>query len=146
MCEPLADKRRPNSGYAARFSLPFSTALLFAYGSAEIDDFSLERIHDPLIGRLCDRTTYTIDDSLPFPETFPGWVLIQLHDGTRLEARLDASRGSKEYPMSDVDLHKKFEANVQRILPADRVEKIWDKGMQLERLENIQEFTCLLSA
>lgn len=145
LCEPLADKRRPNSGYAARFSLPFSTALLFAYGRAEIDDFSHERITDPLIWQLCDRTTFTIDDSLPFPETFPGWVLITLRDGRHLEARLEASRGSKEYPMSETELRKKFTANVQRALPVTRADKIWKTGMQLEQLADIRAFTALLA-
>ena len=146
LCEPLEDKRRPQTGYAARFSLPFSTALIFAYGKAEIDDFSDERLVDPVIRELSDRTTYVIDDSLPFPETFPGWVVVRLKSGARLESRMDASRGSREHPMSDTEIFRKFEANASRVLPPDRVQGLWAAGRQLERFDDIKHFCDLLAA
>ena len=146
LCEPADAKRRPPDGYAARFSLPFSTALILAHGQANIDDFSEERLADPVIRELSDRSTYVIDDSLPFPENFPGWVVIRLKNGVRLEAKLDASRGSREYPMSEDEIYKKFESNASRALPRNRIEMLWDTGRQLERLDDIKLFSNLLSA
>ena len=144
LCEPVAEKRRPRSPYASRFSLPFSTALIFATGSAGIDDFSDERLADPVIQALCDKTHYVVDESLPFPQTFPGWVIVTLKSGARLEARLDASRGSRENPMSEDDLYQKFESNVTRSFSRGRAQQIWQTGLSLETLPNLRAFTDLL--
>lgn len=145
LCEPAAEKRRPHNAYASRFSLPFAMALILAHGRAEIDDFSAERIADPIVLDLCDRTRYVVDDSLPFPETFPGRVNIGLRNGAQLAARLDASRGSREYPMSENELHAKFEANVTRALPKSRADQIWEAGRQLDRMDDMRAFCDLLA-
>ena len=93
---------------------------------------------------LCERTTYVNDDSLPFPRSFPGWLFITLKDGRRLEARMDASRGSRENPMSNADVREKFEANARRALPAAQVQRLWDEGLALEKAADVRQFTKLL--
>ena len=146
LCEPAADKRRPPTGYAARFSLPFSLALMFVHGRAEIDDFSEARLAEPAIRELSDRMRYVVDDTLPFPQSFPGWVIVTLKNGRKVEARLDASRGSREYPMSDDELRAKFEANAGRALPLHRVHALWDAAQKLDELADIRPFCDLLAA
>ena len=118
--------------------------MIFATGSAGIDDFSDERLADPVIQALCDKTHYVVDESLPFPQTFPGWVIVTLKSGARLEARLDASRGSRENPMSEDDLYQKFESNVTRSFSRGRAQQIWQTGLSLETLPNLRAFTDLL--
>lgn len=145
VCEPIEDKRRPCNSYAARFSLPYAVCVILVSGRAGIDDFSEKRIGDPAILALCARTRYVVDDSLPFPQSFPGWVIIHLKDGTRLEARMDESRGSREHPMSADELYEKFESNAARTLPRARVRQIWDIGQRLESLEQTTALTDLLS-
>lgn len=145
LCEPAEDKRRPKNSYAARFSLPYAVGVILVSGKAGIEEFGEARIKDPAILALCDRTRYVIDDSLPFPRSFPGWVIIRLKDGKRLEARMDASRGSRENPMSEQELYEKFEANASRGLPRAQVKQLWERGLRLETAENIRSFTELLS-
>lgn len=145
LCEPLADKQQPASAYAARFSLPYSVAVVFALGRAGIDEFSEERIRDPEVLALAARTSYVVDDTLPFPQAFPGWVRIRLRDGREFERRMDASRGSRELPMSAAELYEKFSANVARCLPAASARAIWEAGISAERLGDINEFTRLLA-
>lgn len=145
LCEPAADKRRPKNSYAARFSLPYAVGVILVSGKAGIEEFSEARIADAQILGLCARTRYIVDDSLPFPRSFPGWVIIQLKNGRRLEARMDASRGSRENPLSEQELFEKFEANAARALPRPQVRQIWDLGLRLETVANIKAFTELLS-
>jgi 2-methylcitrate dehydratase PrpD len=145
LCEPLADKRKPPSSYAARFSLPYAVAVILVHGRAGIDEFADERLADAAVLALCARTHYVVDDSMPFPQSFPGWVIITLKDGRRVEARMDASRGSRENPMSTDDLWQKFEANARRALPAARAERIWAAGMALDGVQDIRAFVTLLS-
>lgn len=145
LCEPFADKIRPASAYAARFSLPYAVAVILKLGRAGIDEFSAERIADPDLIALMARTRYVADASLPFPQTFPGWVKIRLKDGRELEQRMDASRGSRELPMSEAEIYEKFAANAARALPAERVRAVWDAGLAIERMEDVRGFTGLLS-
>lgn len=145
LCEPAADKRRPKNSYAARFSLPYAVAVILAAGKAGIEEFSEVRITDPVTLDLCARTKYVVDDSLPFPRSFPGWIIVRLKDGRRLEARMDASRGSRENPMSEQELYEKFEANAARALPRPQVGQVWGLGMRLETLVDAKRFTELLS-
>lgn len=143
LLEPIADKRRPASSYAARFSMPYAVAVILTRGRAGIDEFSDEAIRDPAASMLCDRTTYLIDDTLPFPHTFPGSLRLRLKDGRELEARMDASRGSREIPMTPAELRQKFTDNARRALPAQRVDALWDAGQALERAGDIREFSNL---
>ncbi len=140
LCEPLADKQRPVNSYAARFSLPYSVAVVLVLGRAGIDDFSEERIRDPRILALAARTTYVVDDSLPFPRHFPGWVRLRLRDGRLVEERIDAARGSREHPMTDADLREKFEANAGRALPAAARQAVWETGLRFETLARCDAF------
>ena len=144
VCEPLANKIRPATAYAACFSLPFAVAVVLARGHAGIDDFSEESIKDPQVLELAARMRYVVDDTLPFPKAFPGWVKIRLRDGREIERRMDFSRGSREHPMSAAELEEKFSANAVRCLPATSARAIWDAGMRLEQLSDIGQFTRLL--
>jgi 2-methylcitrate dehydratase PrpD len=146
LCEPSEDKRRPANAYAARFSLPYAISVMLTGRSGGIEDFSDETIRDPEILALCDRTRYVVDDSLPFPRSFPGWVIIGLRDGQRIEARMDASRGSREVPMSPDDVYEKFTSNAARYLSPDWVQRLWDAGQRLDRLDDVTDFTDLLLA
>ena len=145
LCEPAADKRRPQNSYAARFSLPYAVGAVLVWGKAGIEEFSDARIQDRDVLALCERTTYVVDDSLPFPRSFPGWIFIALKDGRRLEARMDASRGSRENPMSEDDVLEKFEANARRALPAAQARRLWEEGLRLESAADIRPFTQLLA-
>jgi hypothetical protein len=84
-----------------------------------------------------------IDDTLPFPQTFPGWLRIRLKDGRLLEARMDASRGSREIPMTTIELRDKFTANARRTLPADQVDALWDAGHDLDTAVDVRTFCSL---
>jgi 2-methylcitrate dehydratase PrpD len=144
LCEPFADKIRPANAYAARFSLPYAVAVVLKLGRAGIDEFSQERLADPDLIALMARTSYVRDTTLPFPQGFPGWVKIRLKSGRELEERMDASRGSRELPMSEAELYEKFSANASRALPADRVRAVWEAGLSIDRMDNIRSFTKLL--
>lgn len=146
LCEPYADKIRPANAYAARFSLPFALAVIFKHGRAGIGAFSQATIDDPEIVDLMARMTYVVDPSLPYPKAFPGHVRVRLDDGRELEASMDASRGSRELPMTEDELYDKFADNAARALPAARVRALWDAGLAIDRTEDVRSFTALLAA
>jgi 2-methylcitrate dehydratase PrpD len=146
LCEPEAAKRRPESSYAARFSLPYAVAVMLVDGKGGIDAFAESEIRRPELLELCATTTYVIDDTLPFPQAFPGWVVITRKDGTRVDARMDHSRGSRENPMSQSELFGKFEPNALRAIPARQANELWETGLKLELFDTIAPFSELLAA
>ena len=117
--------------------------MILVKGRAGIEEFSEAAIHDPIVLDLARRTEYVVDDSLPFPQAFPGWIRIRLKDGRLIEARMDASRGSREIPMTPDELREKFTANAVRTLPKDRVDALWNAGHRLESIRDITEFSSL---
>ena len=119
--------------------------MILTEGQAGIDDFSEARIRDPRILALTARTTYQIDNTLPFPEHFPGWVRLRLRDGSEIEARMDVSRGSREHPMTEAELHEKFESNAARTLPREALEALWEQGLGFDGLSGVAEFTRFLA-
>ena len=49
LCEALADKQKPISSYGAKFSLPYSVAVMLVHGRAGLEEFTDLAIGDPLV-------------------------------------------------------------------------------------------------
>jgi 2-methylcitrate dehydratase PrpD len=55
------------------------------------------------------------------------------------------SKGEPEFPLTDVEMRAKFEANARSLYPADRVRRIYDTIMSIES-RRMRELTALLAA
>ena len=80
--EPLADKRRPVSSYGAKFSLPYSIAVMLVLGRAGLSEFTDEAIQDAEVLKLAAKVGYVIDPTIDYPRHFSGHVKVVLEDGT----------------------------------------------------------------
>jgi 2-methylcitrate dehydratase PrpD len=143
--EPLEQKRHPPTSYAAKFSLPFSIAVILARGKAGLEEFSNEAIQDPGILRLANKVRYEIDPTIDYPRHFSGHVRITLDDGTVLEENQAHPRGGLEWPLPPDEIEDKFRANAKMALPEKTVERIIATVRQLEELPKIEELSSLLS-
>ena len=76
--EPLEQKRRPPTSYAAKFSLPFSIAVMLIRGRAGLEEFSDEAIQDAGILALAKKVRYELDPTIDYPRHFSGHVKIKL--------------------------------------------------------------------
>ena len=83
--EPLADKQKPVSSYGAKFSLPFSIAVMLVRGRAGLDEFSDAAIRDPKLLELAAKVRYELDPTIDYPRHFEGHVKVKMNDGTVLE-------------------------------------------------------------
>jgi len=122
--EPIEAKRRPPSGYTAKFSGPFVFAAALHGGGGlgvGLDDFTDERAVEASYLALMDRTTVVgspVCDAL-YPHALPAVVTVTLHDGTVLVEEVLDNRGGPERPLSDDELAAKFLGNARRALPED---------------------------
>jgi 2-methylcitrate dehydratase PrpD len=135
--EPLGDKQNPVSSYGAKFSLPYSIAVMLVRGRAGLEEFTDEAIRDPIVLRLAKKVRYTLDPTIDYPRHFSGHVKITLNDRTVLEENQPHPRGGLEDPLPPGEIEEKFRANARLALSAAKVERILANVKQLERLPAI---------
>ena len=116
VCEPIERKRRPNTPYAALFSLPFCLAVNVVKGRAALEDFEEERLNDPRVLELAGKVRCSGVDSARFPKYLPGGVRMTLRDGRVLAREEPVNWGNPENPMTWDDVEAKFRGNARRVL------------------------------
>lgn len=144
--EPLADKQKPISSYGAKFSLPYSIAVMLVHGRAGLEEFTDAAIEDVEVLRLAAKVRYELDASIDYPRHFSGHVKVYLDDGTLLEENQPHPRGGFEDPLPPADIEEKFRANARLALPLERVEKVLDAVRHLEELPSTRQLSDLLIA
>jgi 2-methylcitrate dehydratase PrpD len=143
--EPLRDKQRPASSYGAKFSLPYSIAVMLVRGRAGLEEFTEEAIRDPMVLDLASKVRYELDATIDYPRHFSGHVKIKLDDGTVIEENQAHPRGGLEEPLPPEEMEEKFRANASLALPINKVDGIVDAVRHLEELSLIRDLTELLS-
>jgi len=139
--EPLADKQKPVSSYGAKFSLPYSIAVMLVRGRAGLEEFSDEAIHDPVVLALANKVRYELDPTVDYPRHFSGHVKVILQDGKVLEENQPHPRGGFEDPLPPAEIAAKFRANASLVLAADRIDEIMDMVNRLEQMPAISILT-----
>jgi 2-methylcitrate dehydratase PrpD len=143
--EPLADKQRPVSSYGAKFSLPYSLAVMLVRGRAGLAEFTDEAIRDPEVLKLAAKVRYVLDSSIDYPRHFSGHVKIFLNDGTLLEENQAHPRGGYEDPLAPDEVVEKFRANARLALTESRVNQVLDSVQRLEQLSSAGPLSDLLA-
>ncbi|HEY3471690.1 MAG TPA: MmgE/PrpD family protein [Amycolatopsis sp.] len=147
--EPREAKIRPQSGYHAAFSGPYTVATgLLGGGGLGVfhDDFTDSAAADPERLALAAKVRCVPDarcDEI-FPHQFPAVLRVRLRDGTELEERVDANRGGPQNPLSADELATKFRLNASRVLAEDVCERITELTYGLAGLDDVTELTALL--
>jgi 2-methylcitrate dehydratase PrpD len=142
--EPFEQKRKPPTSYAAKFSLPFSIAVMLIRGKAGLEEFSEEAIRDPEILGLASKVRYELDPTIDYPRHFSGHVKITLVDGTALEENQPHPRGGFESPLPPEEIEAKFRANARLALSEGKLDLIVESVKRLEQLSSITALSDLL--
>jgi 2-methylcitrate dehydratase PrpD len=116
VCEPLAEKRRPNTDSHGRVSFQYTLAEALHFGALGKDAYQADSLRNPEILRLADLVTYRVDTTFPGPDRFKGAVRIVMNSGAAFEASEEHNRGSFENPMTREELLDKFERNAASVL------------------------------
>ena len=143
--EPLANKQQPTSSYGAKFSLPYSIAVMLVRGKAGLEEFTDAAIHDPVVLELAEKVSYELDETIDYPRHFSGHIKIILHDGRVLEENQPHPRGGFEDPLPPQEIEEKFRANARLALAPEQVDGIVDLVDRLEHLSSIGALSDLLN-
>jgi 2-methylcitrate dehydratase PrpD len=111
--EPLAEKRRPPNGYAAKFSTPYCIAAGFRGGALGLDSFSEAAVREARTLALAAKVRYEIDPQNPYPKSYTGHVRAVLGDGRVFEERQAHLRGGAEAPLAGAEIEEKFMRNIR---------------------------------
>jgi 2-methylcitrate dehydratase PrpD len=148
IAEPVEEKARPQTGYAAQFSGPFTVATALVGGGGlgvSLDDFTEEDVNDPVKLGLASRVRCVADAECDriFPKQFPAVLRVRLNSGEVRDARVSHNRGGLENPLSDEELEVKFRTNAGRILPGERVEELRSALEALDGSETVEDLMRL---
>ena len=145
VCEPEANKKRPQNLYDARFSLHFAIAAAMVRGQFTMDEIANDVIIDPRVLALCDKTRYVLDPDSAFPRYYSGKLEIRLKDGRTVRHDEPINRGSRDNPLSSEDIISKFRATASRALPAERIEKAIIETLSLEKIVSPQSLLATVN-
>jgi 2-methylcitrate dehydratase PrpD len=120
IAEPREAKIRPESGYHAQFSGPFTFALALMGGGGlgvYLDDFTDSAVRDPRALGLAERITHVSNPDCDrlFPMQFPSIVDVVLRSGEVHHVEVLANRGTSQRPLTTKDVALKFRLNCRSL-------------------------------
>lgn len=140
IAQPPEQKARPQSGYHAQFSGPFTVATALISGGGGLglwlDDFTDARVSDAQYLELAAkvRCVANAECDAIFPNQFPAVLTIHLKSGEVLVEKVLANRGGPANPLSFDELKIKFSANAGRRLNAAAVSALADSIARMEEV------------
>lgn len=149
IAEPPEAKARPESGYHAAFSGPFTlaTALIGGGGlGVGHEDFTDTAARDEERLALAAKVRCVADarcDEI-FPNQLPAVVRVVLEDGTRREVRVDVNRGGPDNPLSAEELAAKFRTNAARRLDERTAASVGEAAYALPHGGSVSELMSLV--
>ena len=116
IAEPREQKVRPLSGYAAKFSGPYTVAAALVRGHCGYATFEDAAVGDPEVLALAERVFHHPDprcDSI-YPEQFPATMSVHRRDGDPIVVDVLVNHGSPQDPLSASELEAKFTTSCAR--------------------------------
>lgn len=147
-CEPLEERRKPETPAAASWSIPFTVAVAAVKRRVVFSDFIKEATKDQGLLDLAQRVVPKIDIRFnDFPGATPCIVDIKMKDGQRYSKQVDFPYGSPRNPMTMKDIVRKFEdCNSHSVKPLSQgnIERLVHMTSTLEKANDVSQIIRLL--
>ena len=149
--EPIDAKRKPESGYHAQFSGPYTVAAGLLGGGGlgvGLADFSDELACDPVRRELMARIDVVGDPRLMaiYPCHLPARLTVATTTGHTLVEEVLANRGSPDRPLTDDELAAKYTDNTAGLVPDDVAERLCDALSNLTAAPSVAGLLAPLAA
>ena len=123
-------RAQPTRGYEGRFSMPFCLAMTLLHGTMTANDFVNEKLQDPRIQSLIQRTRHHNEENL----------VVSLKSGKKFSESFKPITN-----LTDANaVRDKFAQSVAGALSPERTENIIQRISQLDSLTSIRQLTELL--
>ena len=153
LSEPLELKRRPKVSIDAKYSIPFTTAVMMAKGNVTLHDYTEEGLRDPRVLAMADKVSYRPAAEPPAgrggsADVSKTSVEIVTKDGRVLSHRPDGVPGDPKYPVGWERLEAKFRDCVSfsaKPVPARNVDRAAEMIRDLENISDAKQVVSLLA-
>jgi 2-methylcitrate dehydratase PrpD len=132
--EPVEQKRRPRTGYEAKFSRYFCISAVLGSDQISTETFSDASVSNPTILDLAARTRYEVEEG-------ERWLRIVLKDGRTVKQVQD-----NPDPLSPDAVVAKFKANCDGVLERGQYERAATLLMTVETLPTVRDVVELLTS
>ena len=133
------EKLRPTSRETADHSMFYCCAAALLDGDVTLATFDENRLSDPKLLDLIDKTSIVEDSELnkDYPKGIPNHVTITCTDGTKVDKRVDFPRGHAENPMTDDEVVTKFKRMADGVLSSQSRDAILEQAWKLDTLTDV---------
>lgn len=140
-------RRRPRNRDTGNHSAVYCLAAALVDGQLTARQFEPDRLADPMILALIDRTVIEHDPDLTsyWPSANPASVAVRLRSGEVLADTTLYSDGHPRNPITDAALQEKFTTMAEPVIGRERCGEVIAAVRELERLDDTRELTRLLA-
>ena len=146
LCEPLDQRRSPDTAITAKFSIPFTVACAIVDGTVTLRSFDAEGIRNPAVLAMAQKVDYTyMTEWQRGKETWAN-VVLETTKGT-FEKFLTTPFGTPENPMDEASFEAKFDSCACKARcpkTAEELETIKRTIRGLDKLDDMRELAALL--
>jgi len=142
ICEPWERKQAPDTGHAARWSLPITVAAQLVRGKVDLATF--EAPASGAVRELARRVAWEPLPDARFPERFEAELVCQRTDGGSETVRIDDVFGNHTRAPGADAVRAKFRANAPRSLKADAVGALERAAQQLMLARDLKALSTAL--
>ncbi len=141
----LAGITGPNTPSAARFSIPFSVALVVLKKDAGAANYSEETINDENIRNLVDKVQLVLSEKWNdlYPQQRGATVIITDNENRAYSCEVGLAKGEPENPASEMDIYNKFFTNASLLISERDTKLLADNIMNLEKLTMDRFIGCI---
>jgi 2-methylcitrate dehydratase PrpD len=122
ICDPWERKQSPETGHAARWSLPIAVAARLVEGKVDLATF--ESPAGAAVRELAARIRWEPLPDARFPERFEAELVCETKAGRTETVRIDDAYGNRTRPPGAEPILAKFRANAARSLPAAAIASV----------------------
>ena len=134
----------PQTAFEAKFSTAYCVAAALELGSVRLRAFEDERLHDPALRRLVERTTLSVDPE--FDATFPrqraARVTVVDGEGNAHEHVRSTRKGDPDDPLNDDELREKFDDLTVPVLGVDGAAELAARLWSLPDMADVRELSA----
>lgn len=132
----------PRTYHEAQVSLPYAVAVSFAEGKAFLQQYTDEKLKDPLIQKLSEMVEIQTVNSLPRDVSCRMEVVLK--DGSKYESQVDYPKGSIQNPLTPEEKREKFQSLSSGLLDGRKRRRVEETVFKIEKVKDVSKLMSLV--
>jgi 2-methylcitrate dehydratase PrpD len=134
--------KKPRTYHEAQVSLPYSVAVSFAEGKAFLNEYSDEKLKDPLIQKLSEMVEIQAISGLSREVSCR--MQVELRDGSKYVSQVDSPKGSIQNPMTLAERREKFRILSSDVLNEREQKEVEESVFEIEKAKDVSRLFSMV--